>query len=531
VSSGFQRNVYAVFLSAFAIAALSANVQAAPKKELILSVKGEPFQGFDPLLGWGRTGYSLFYSTLLRRDADMHTWPDIAKTWDLSEDRLTWTVTIRDDVRFSDGSPLTANDVAFSFNTAAKSGGPVDVTALQSAEAVNSTTVKLRLKHPSVTFIHNFYTLGIVPTKAYGDGNGFGANPVGSGAYKFVGWRRGEQLSVEANPLFYGTKPHFERLTFVFVADDTAFAAAMAGKLDVVAVQSHLANHVPEGMKRVVAKSIDNRGLVFPMVPNTGKKTAGGAPIGNNVTSDKAIRQAVNIAVDRRALVEGVLLGHGRPAYGPADLMPWGHPEDRITDADPKKAEQILEDAGWKRTASGIREKNGTLAKFSIVTFAGDSVREMLAIAVSDALRPVGIEVEVRTLSSNDVKRLSSSNVTLLGYGSHNPRDVFNLFDSKLAGHGFYNVGFYENPKVDAYLAKAQRASSIEDSTAHLRRAQWDGETGFGVRGDVSWAWLVTMDHVYFFNNCIDPGKLQIEPHGLGWPITAGILDWRWICK
>lgn len=525
----FQRHVCSICLIAFTIALLPETVRGAPKNELVLSVKGEPLQGFDPLLGWGRTGYSLFYSTLLRLDADMQARPDIAKTWDLSEDRLTWTVVIRDDVKFSNGSLLTANDVAFSFNTAAKSGGVVDVTALERAEALNQTTLALRLKYPSVTFIHNFYTLGIVPRNTYG--NGFGANPIGSGAYKIVEWRRGEQLIVETNPFFYGTKPQFRRLTFVFVADDTAFAAATAGKLDVVAVQNSLADNVPAGMKRVVAKSIDNRGLVFPMGTDTGKKTTVGAPIGNNVTSDKAIRQAVNIAVDRKALVEGVLLGHGAPAYGPADLMPWGNPEDRITDADPKRAEQILEDAGWKRTASGIRQKNGTLAKFSIVTFAGDSTREMLAISVADALRPVGIEIEVRTLSSNDVKRLSSSNVALLGYGSHNPRDIFNLFDSQLAGHGFHNVGFYKNPKVDAYLADAQRASSIEASTELWRKAQWDGETGFGVLGDVSWAWLVSMYHVYFFNDCIDTGKLQIEPHGPGWPITAGILDWRWICK
>ncbi|HLH97986.1 MAG TPA: ABC transporter substrate-binding protein [Xanthobacteraceae bacterium] len=517
-----------IALAAFVLSA-PAIAQAASKSELVLAVQGESEQGYDPTLGWGEYGHPLFQSTLLTRGADLQTQPDLAKSWTLSDDRLTWTVQIRDDARFSDGSALTAADVAFTFNQAAKSGGAVDLTALDRATADGASTVVLRLKEPRITFAESFYTLGIVPQKGYGPN--YGRQPIGSGPYRLVRWDRGQQLLVDANPFFYGAKPAFTKLTFLFTGEDTTFAAASAGKLDVAAVPAALAERVPSGMKRVVARTVDNRGLVFPMLPNTGRKTPNGAAIGNDVTADKAIRLAINIAIDRRALVSGVLLGHGTPAYGPADTLPWSNPEDRLPDADPARAAQILDDAGWKMSAAGVRTKGGREARFSVLYFADDSTRQMLALAVAEMLRPLGIVLEPLGKSREEVARLRHANVVLYGWGSHNPLEVYELYDSKLAGTESYNTGFYANPKVDAYFAAAQNAPSFEASLPYWRDAEWDGETGYGVRGDAAWAWLVNLEHVYFVNACIDVGRVQVEPHGHGWPITAGILNWRWTCN
>ena len=420
---------------AFGLAALTVPLtaaQAAPKSELVLAVQGESGQGYDPTLGWGEYGNPLFQSTLLTRDADLKSQPDLATSWTLAEDRRAWTITIRSDARFSDGSLLTAADVAFTFNQAARSGGAVDLTALERAVASDATKIVMRLKEPRMTFVENFYTLGIVPEKGYGPG--YARNPIGSGAYRLVRWDRGQQLIVEANPFYYGKTPQFKKLTFVFTGEDTSFAAAMAGKLDVVAVPTALADSLPRGMKRVVAKTVDNRGLVFPMVPNTGKPTAEGAPIGNNVTSDRAIRLAINVAVDRKALVAGVLRGYGTPAYGPADGLPWSNPEDRIADADPGRAGQILDEAGWKVSAAGVRAKDGQQARFSALDLANDSTRQMLALAVADMLRPLGIAMDVAGKSTEDVKRLTHSNAVVYGWGSHNPLEIYNLFAGKLAG-------------------------------------------------------------------------------------------------
>ena len=186
---------------------------AQAKEQLVLAVGGEPEQGFDPLLGWGQYGSPLFQSTLLSRGNDLSPQPELATEWALSEDRLTWTLTLRPDARFADGTPLTAKDVAYTFNTAAQAGGRADLSALDKATAVDDHTVTLQLRFPRITFINQLTTLGIVPHAGRENGysEAYGRAPLGSGPYQLVEWQEDEQLIVARNPHFYGPRPAFER--------------------------------------------------------------------------------------------------------------------------------------------------------------------------------------------------------------------------------------------------------------------------------------------------------------------------------
>lgn len=508
--------------------ALAPRAEAAPKDELVLAIKGESEKGYDPTLGWGEYGHPLFQSTLLTRDAELNAKPDLATAWSLSPDRLTWTIAIRDDARFSDGTPVTAEDVAFTLNRAAASGSLSDLTVLERATAVDATTVRLTLREPRITFSEALFTLGIVPARSYGEG--YARNPVGSGPYRLVQWNQGQQLIVEANPFYYGPKPTFRKLTFLFTGEDASFAAARTGALDLVAVPPTLADKVPAGMKGISARTVDNRGLMFPMLPDTGRRTMQGAAIGNDVTSDPSIRHAINVALDRKALVQAVLSGHGTPAFGPADGLPWANPDSRLPDGDPGAARGILARGGWTAGRDGVLVKEGRQARFPLIYPASDSTRQMLALAVADMLRPIGILAEPSGKSWDEIRRLMHSSAVVMGFGSHNPAEVFSLYHGRLAGVGYANPGFYSNPKVEAALDAAQGAPSLEASLPSWRQADWDGETGYGMRGDAAWAWLVNIDHVYFANACLDLGPLQVEPHGHGWPVTAGIANWRWTC-
>ena len=160
----------------------------------LLAIGGEPEQGFDPLLGWGQYGNPLFQSTLLSRGKDLAPQPELATEWRLSEDRLTWTLTLREDARFADGTPLTAEDVAYTFNAAARAGGRADLSALAEATALDKHTVSLRLKAPRITFIDQLLTLGIVPRAERDNGysDQYGRHPLGSGPYQLVEWQEGE---------------------------------------------------------------------------------------------------------------------------------------------------------------------------------------------------------------------------------------------------------------------------------------------------------------------------------------------------
>lgn len=520
--------IHRVAVFALAVTALlSGTAVSHAKSQLVLAIGGEPEGGYDPLLGWGRYGHPLFQSTLLTRDADLKTVPDLATEWSLSDDRLTWTITIRPDAKFSDGSPLTADDVAFTFNQAAKAGGAVDMTALDTASAIDAQTVEIRLKKPWITFTENFYALGIVPSDSYGEG--YARNPVGSGPYKLVSWSEGQQLIVEKNPNYYGKTGPFERITFLFTEEDTSLAAAQAGQVDMVSVPATAADAAPQGFKQIVVPSVDNRGIVFPMPKADGKVSGEGKVVGNDVTADPAIRRAVNLGIDRKQLVEVALLGHGKPASGPADGLPWSNPEAGLA-FDPAEAGKVLDAAGWTPGTDGIRAKEGLKAAFPINYPAADSTRRALAETVSEQLKALGIKATATGKSWDEIGRIMHSEPVVFGWGSHSPVEIYNLYQSGLAGVEFYNAGFYANPTVDQHLAAAQNAQSLEASFADWQKAEWDGSTGFGARGDAAWAWLVNLDHIYYVSECLDIGATQIEPHGHGWPITAMMQTWTWTC-
>jgi peptide/nickel transport system substrate-binding protein len=499
-------------------------------EQIVLAIGGESEEGYDPTLGWGRYGSPLFQSTLLRRDENLEIVNDLATDYSVSEDGRTWTVTIRQDAQFSDGEPLTAADVAYTFNQAAESGGLTDVTVLEEAVATDDYTVELRLREPQSTFVNRLITLGIVPEHAHGPD--YARNPIGSGPYQLVQWDEGQQLIVEANPNYYGEAPGIQRLVFLFTEEDAAFAAARAGQVQVASVPQSLAVQTIEGMQLYDVASVDNRGLMFPFPAATGQTTPNGHPIGNDVTSDLAIRQAVNYAIDRQALVDGVLEGYGSPAFGPVSGLAWEQPSANIEDADPDLARQILEEGGWSDSnGDGIVEKDGLRAEFTLLYPASDSTRQALALSVAEMLRPVGIQANVEGKSWDEIGPLMHSNVVLFGWGSHDQTEMYNLYHSRSAQGDFYNAGYYANQAIDRLLDLAMGAPSEAEAIAFWQAAQWDGEQGFTARGDAAWAWLVNLDHTYFVHECLDIGQPQVQPHGHGWPITTNIASWTWTCS
>ncbi|WP_309121798.1 ABC transporter substrate-binding protein [Paenibacillus sp.] len=502
------------------------NGQGSESRELVLAVGSEPDAGFDPTTGWGRYGSPLFQSTLLKYDHALAVANDLASGYQVSDDGIVWTVTMREDAKFSDGEPVTAEDVAYTFETAASSGSVVDLQILDRVEAVDEFTVRFTLKQAQSTFLHSLIATGIVPEHVH-DGN-YATHPVGSGPFQLVQWDKGQQLIVTANPRYYGAKPFFEKITFLFLDEDAAFAAARAGTVDVAYIPAMFSKQEVPGMHLVTVQSVDNRGIMFPYVPS-GQTTAEGVPIGNDVTADLAVRKAINAAIDREALVNGVLEGHGTPAHSVNDGLPWWNPESEIQDGDMDAARKLLADAGWNDgNGDGILEKGALKAEFTLLYPAGDATRQSLAIATADMLKPLGINIHAEGKSWDEIRKMMYSNAVLYGWGSHDPLEMYNLYSSKNAGVDLYNTGFYKNDIVDEYLNEALAATTAEEANEYWKKAQWDGETGLSARGDAPWAWLVNLDHLYLVKDRLDIGKQKIHPHGHGWPVTDNLVEWKW---
>ncbi|MFH0066062.1 ABC transporter substrate-binding protein [Peribacillus sp. NPDC056705] len=502
------------------------DVNQKKKDELVMAFGSEPEAGFDPTAGWGRYGSPLFQSTLLKRDNKLNIVNDLATSYKVNEDGKVWTVNIRKDVKFSDGEPLTADDVVFTFETATNNGSVVDLNGMDKVEAINDYTVKFTLKDPQSTFVNSLVGTGIVPKHAYSAD--YAENPIGSGPYQLVQWDKEQQLIIKVNPEYYGKKSYFKKITFLFLNEDASFAAAQAGKVDLAYIPAAFSNQEVPGMRLESVKTVDNRGIVFPFV-KSGDFTEDGLPIGNDVTADPAIRHAINIAVDRKALVDGVLEGRGTPAYTSVDGLPWWNPDTTIKDADFDGAQKLLKKAGWKDTdGDGILEKDSLKAEFTLYYLASDAIRQSLAISVADMIKPLGIQIKVEGGSWDIIEKKMYSNAVLLGWGSHDPHEMYNIYSSKFAGVDFYNTGYYQNKTVDEYFDKALLATSETEAIEYWKKAQWDGTTGLSAKGDAPWAWLVNIDHLYLVKDGLDIGDQRIHVHGHGWPATDNIVEWKW---
>ncbi|WP_426211906.1 ABC transporter substrate-binding protein [Pseudomonas sp. TWR2-1-1] len=510
------------------LSVLAAPVYSAQARTLQLAIGDEPTEGFDPMLGWSHGSYLLLHSPLLKQNEDLSWSSFLLSDYQTSDDGKTWTLKLKPDLKFSDGSPLTAKDVAYTYNNAAASGGKVDMGNFLKAQAVDPLTVRIELKAPQSTFVNVLGSLGIVSADKY-DAKTYAQKPIGAGPYRLVSYQPGQQLIVEANPYYAGQKNDFDKLVFVFLDEDSAFAAAQSKQLGIVRIAPSLAVTPTPGMKLWVRPSVENRGIVLPTT-RSGEKDAHGYPIGNDVTADVAIRKAINYAINRQLLADQILEGHAISAYTGVQGLPWDNPDAAFKDGDIAKAKQILDEAGWVETASGIRAKDGLPAKVTLWYASGDATRRDLAQAVRSMLKPVGIEVDLKSGSWETVERNMHANPTLFGWGSLDPMELYHHYSSKAAGVEYYNPGYYKNPVVDQHLQQALDAPTWQQAVPYWQQVEWDGKTGAGVKGDAAWAWLLNVQHTYLADECIDLGKGAPEIHG-SWSLLNSLDGWKWTCK
>ena len=207
-----------------------------PKDELILGIGSEPEKGFDPIHEASHSSSLIFHSSLLKRDLDLNIVNDLADAYKISDDKLTYTVTLKDDLKFSDGSPLTADDVIFSYTKAKEENtAGINLTRFVKAEKVDDKALNLILEKPDISFTTTMASLGIVSKDKYKAG--YGENPLGSGPFKLVEWKKGQEMIVEPNQYYYGDAVPFKKVTFIFFKDDdTALATAKEGLCDIIRI-------------------------------------------------------------------------------------------------------------------------------------------------------------------------------------------------------------------------------------------------------------------------------------------------------
>ena len=506
----------------------SAVTQTEKKDEVIVAVEptSEPEAGFDPAFGWGAGEHvhePLIQSTLTVTDTDLTIGYDLATGYSVSEDGLTWTVTIRDDVRFTDGETLTAKDVAFTYNTVKETSSVNDFTMLDHAEAVDETTVLFHMTRPFSIWPYTMAIVGIVPEHAY-DSATYGSAPIGSGRYILKQWDRGQQVILEANPDYYGDPPVMKRVTILFMEEDAAFLAVQAGQVDAAYTSAVYSGQNVEGYSLAAYQSVDNRGFNLPAVAET--VSADGISLGNDLTCDVRVRRAINMGVDRQEMIDNVLKGYGTPAYSVCDGLPWYSGASEVS-YDPEGAAALLDEAGWIMGDDGIREKDGKKAELTLLYSNGDSVRQALTVDFANQMARLGIECTVEGVGWDTAYDRALSDPLLWGWGSHTPMELYNIYHTEgETGQARYSP--YANAAVDAYMDQALAADDLETSYGLWQQAQWDGSTGVTQDGDIPWVWLVNIDHLYWIRDGLNVAEQKIHPHGHGWSLVNNVDQWSW---
>jgi peptide/nickel transport system substrate-binding protein len=497
---------------------------------IAMGTGNEPEAGFDPFFNWGAGEHShepLIQSTLVVTTVDMGFQNDLATGYEVSDDGLLWTFAIRDGVKFTDGEPLTAADVAYTINgVKASEGSETDLSMVREAVATDDATVEVRLERPYNALLYTLANVGIVPEHAHG--TDYGQRPIGSGRYLLEQWDKGQQVIFAANPDYYGEAPKMQRVIVVFMEEDAALAAARSGQVDVAATSAVYSTQEIASYDILACKSVDSRGISLPTLPAgsaTGEAGEGEAqsPAGNAVTSDIAIRRALNYAVDRDLMVQNVLNGYGTVAFSVSDGMPWSSPDMKlVTSVD--EAAKILADAGWTPGADGIVEKDGLRASFELCYPANDSVRQSLANEFANQVRAAGIEVTAVGLGWDELYPRAYTDPILWGWGSNSPAELYSLYHSE----GGSNFPCFEDATIDAYLEEALATPTIEESFPLWQKAQWDGTVGEAPQGAATWVWFANIDHLYFKREGLVVAQQKLHPHGHGWAVVNNVDQWFW---
>ncbi|GAU69074.1 putative ABC transporter substrate-binding protein [Streptomyces sp. NBRC 110611] len=490
----------------------------------VVGIANEP-ETLSPLLGYGKDGNSKIFDGLLAHDAGMKLKPALAAGLPkVSDDGTTYTYTLRKGVRFSDGKPFTADDVVFTYETIldekTNNASKAELDAIDKVEKKDAHTVVFHLKYPYAPFAERT-VLPIVPRhiaeKQDVNSGEFATKPVGTGPYLLTGWSKGEKLTFKANPAYWGGAPKVKKLTMAIIKDDDVRATRLrTGELDGAILPPNLAatfkaGEDGKGLRTVTAKTFDYRNVTLPSA--------------NPVTGDQAVRRALDVAVDRAAMVKGILEGAGKPAYGPVPTdSPW-FAKGTERPHDLTKAQRILDDAGWKPGRDGIREKDGRRASFTLWYLSGDTLRQKHALAFASDAKKAGVEVKVQSGTWEAIEPNMKNDAVLGGGGSPADPDFdqYLLLHSSLAGDGFNNMSRYADTTVDEQLEAARRT----DDTAR-RKAAYD-KIQQRLAENPAYVFLTHVDHLYVVKDKWQDLTTQVEPHdhGLGAGPWWNAEDWQ----
>jgi peptide/nickel transport system substrate-binding protein len=411
---------------------------------------------------------NLIYSNLVRTDKELRLEGELAERWEVSTDEMTITFHLRKGVKWHDGEELTADDVDFTYRYMIDPKTPTayaeSFRQIKHAEVVDRYTYRVTHEKPYAPALLS-WGMWILPRhileapwKAGVDLRTTQQNrhPVGSGAYLFKEWKTGEKVVLEANPNYFEGRPYFNRVVYRIIPDQsTIFLELKARNVDMSGlspIQYRRQTDYPAFRKNFYKYQYLANGYAY---------------LGFNLLDprfqDKRVRQAMAYAINKQEIIEGVLLGLGRPAVGPYKPGTWWYRDDiQPFPFDPERAKALLAEAGWKDSdGDGILDRDGRPFSFTVRTNQGNLVRQQTAEIIQRRLRAVGIDVKIHIVEwaafiNTFIKKKDFEGI-ILGWGLGLDPDQYDIWHSSKTGPDELNHISYKNPKVDALLEAGRR--------------------------------------------------------------------------
>ncbi|GMU90951.1 MAG: hypothetical protein AMXMBFR4_00090 [Candidatus Hydrogenedentota bacterium] len=458
------------------------NVEPQPGDWLVENLGAEPAL-LNPILdlvdAGGRYICSRIFDTLIDLDNEtLEFIPNIAEKWEISDDHLVYTFYLRKDAVYSDGVPVTAHDVKFTYDliknpavdAAAARSYFVDV---QSAELVDDYTIRFTCVKPYFRHILTLGALEPIPRHVYGQGDfnrhPNNRHPIGSGPYKFEKWETGQQISLVRNERYWGPKPMLDRHVLKIITDDNAsFQVLERHEIDIMQMQ-------PEMWKRRASTPQFEREFakLTPQSPIPGYLSRFGY-IGWNMRKpqfeDKRVRRALTMLLDRQTILDRIYMGLGTLISG--DCFP-GEPEYnpnvKPLPFAPQEAVKLLEQAGWiDADRDGVREKNGVPFTFELSYAADIPEYDRMATVYQEELTRAGIKMSPRPLEwavFQERVQKRTFDACMLAWLTTPLYDPYQLWHSSQAEEGSNYPGF-KNAEADAIMENARvefdRAKRVE---------------------------------------------------------------------
>lgn len=387
----------------------------------------------------------LIYDTLLVAKPDgSDVEPSLAESYKVSDDQLTWTLKLRDGVKFSDGTPLKASDAKWSLERASQPDAQYASfnKAISTIDAPDDTTLVIHLTQPWAPFAADLalFANSILPANYGGKTEEeFAQNPIGTGPFKFDSWEKGQYIKLAKNDQYWKTeRPYLDSVTFTTVNDSsTRLTQVKSGEIDVAETPAFSAVESAKTAGDLQVGNWDSSRVDFLTMNHDY------APL-----SDVHVRRAISYAIDRESIVNSVLYGNGTP--GTTFLSPaiWGHDDSQAREEyDMGKAKDELAQSGY---ANGF--------DVEILTESGDDNHKAVAQIIQESLKQLGINVSIKTTDPTTIEDQELAGNFQLGFVYRttdiiDPDQMIRKADSRRADHALYSN--YSNDQIKSLVDEA----------------------------------------------------------------------------